>query len=283
MAIVADSTASLPAGVVAGLPLYIVPFEVHHADRVYFDGVDIEPASFYEIQAQGGATPTTSAPQPASFLDAFCRAAEHASDIVCLTLAASLSAANASAELAQAEAMTALPGVGITLVDSRTAGVAEGLVALEAARLAKAGADRAQTLATIDKRISDVWFVGSLETLYYVWKGGRVPRVAMWLGNLLGVKPILELGAGRIGMLERPRTNARALDRLVALVAKRLDGKPGRVAVAHAAAPERADELARRLSAEINLVELFVTEFTPVIGAHTGPGLVGCAVHPVEP
>ena len=121
-----------------------------------------------------------------------------------------------------------------------------------------------------------------METLYYVWKGGRVPRVAMWLGNLLGVKPILELGAGRIGMLERPRTSARALDRLVALVAKRLDGRPGRIAVAHAGAPERAANLARRLNDELAPVELFVTEFTPVLGAHTGPGLVGCAVHPVE-
>ena len=108
-----------------------------------------------------------------------------------------------------------------------------------------------------------------------------MPRVAMWLGQLLDVKPILEMSGGRISMVERPRTRRRAMDRLLALVRDRLSGQPATVAVMHSDAPELAEELAERIHQSVTPVELIIIEFTPVIGAHTGPGLVGCAFHPV--
>ena len=280
--IVADSTISLPASLVADLPIFVVPFEVHHGGKVYTDGSDLDARSFYDLQRRAGTPPTTSAPQPGAFLGAFQRAARQSGQIICLTLSQDLSAAYQSALLAKEETARTLPDVQVHIVDTRTAGPAEGLVVLEAARQAAAGASTDAVLATISQRLTNVCLMAYVQTLYYVWKGGRVPRVAMWLGNLLDVKPILELSKGQIGMLERPRTERRARQRIVSLVAQRLGRAAARVAVVHADAPQQAEELAVALRGAVEAIELFVTEFTPVIGAHTGPGLVGCAFHPVE-
>lgn len=268
---------------VHGLPLFVVPFEVHHNGQVYADNEGLSHDEFYRLMRTSSALPTTSAPTPAAFLKAFQADAQHSDEIICLTLSSDLSAAFRSALLAKEELSQALPGVTVHLVDTRTAGPAEGLVALEAARRAAGGASTAEVMATVEGMLKSVYLMAYLETLHYVWRSGRVPRVAMWLGRLLDVKPVLELTDGRISMLERPRTRSRARDRIVALVRQRVRDQPCRVAVMHADAPTEASELADRIRREVAPVEMFTTEFTPVIGAHTGPGLVGCAFHIIEP
>ncbi|MEX2431370.1 MAG: DegV family protein [Dehalococcoidia bacterium] len=281
-AIVTDSNASLPPSILQGLPLVIVPLEIHHEGRVYQDGVDISPSAFYELQAHSDELPKTSAPKPGAFLEAFQKAALLSNHIICITLDSTLSSTYHAAAAAQREAAEMLRDATVTIVDSRSAGTAQGLIALEAARLAAKGESVDAVLAAVQRRMDDVCLYGYLETLYYVWRGGRVPRVLMWMGTLLRMKPILQLHQGKIGMVERPRTAKRAMERIVALAARHLDGAPGRIAVMHANAPEHARELASGLERALRVNELFITEFTPVIGAHTGPGLVGCALHPVD-
>ncbi|MDE2838052.1 MAG: DegV family protein [Chloroflexota bacterium] len=281
-AVVSDSNVSLPADVTHRLPLFFAPLEVRIGGRVYADGVDIAPADFYELLRSSDEFPTTSAPSPGAFLDAFRRAGEAADDIVCITLSADLSAAHSAAEEAVRLAGTQLPHLRVSLVDSRSAGAAQGLIALDAARSAASGASTDDVLVRIQRRIGDTHFIGYLDTLYYLWRGGRVPRLFMWMGSILKLKPILQLSAGRIGMVERPRTEAKALARLTAIAAERTEGRPTRAAVMHAAEPGKAEMLAERLRSHLRIEELFITEFTPAIGAHTGPGLVGCAFHPVD-
>ena len=279
VAVVTDSNVSLPSPLIRDLPLYVVPMELHHAGRVYRDGIDLTPAEFYALQQDSPTLPATSAPQPGAFLEAFARAAQAADDVVCLTLSSELSATYKAAIAAQSEAAATLWGAHIEVVDSHSAGTAQGLVALAAARLAKDGATAETVLAAVHEALGAVYLYGYLDTLYYVWRSGRVPRVVMWMGRLLGVKPILQLSNGTIGMVERTRTTRRALERVASLAVGRAQGAAVRIAVMHAAAPERAEELAALLTSRLAPRELFVTEFTPVIGAHTGPGLVGCALH----
>ena len=279
-AIVADSTISLPADLLRDLPILVAPFEIHHGDRIYLDGIDLQPAEFYDLQRHSSPLPTTSAPRPGAFLAAFQQAAKQSDEIICLTLSKDLSATYSSALVATEEASREMPGVRVHVVDTRTAGPAEGLVALQAARQAVAGASTETVLATVHEQMNATHLMAYLETLYWVWRSGRVPRVALWLGSLLDVKPILQLSRGLIRMLERPRTRRRAMDRLEQLVSQRLGDAPARVAVVHADAPEQAQELAERIRLAVAPVEQFVTELTPVIGAHTGPGLVGCAFSP---
>ena len=283
LAIVTDSNASLPPDLVRDLPLYVVPMQIRHEDRVYQDGVDIAPDAFYALQANSPTPPTTSAPQPGAFIDAFHRAAEHADEIVCLTLSARLSATYNSARAAAHEAAGALGSTRVEVVDTQAAAAAQGLVVLAAARAAAKCANADDILRRAPAWIASVELFGCLGTLEYVWRSGRVPRVLMWMGNALGVRPVLRLTNGRIGMVERPRSERKALDRVALLAERNAEGAPARVAVIHAAAPERAAELAQRLEEAVRPVELFVTELTPVIGAHTGPGLVGCAVQRLGP
>ena len=281
-AVVSDSNVSLPADITRGLPLFLAPLEVRIGGRVYADGVDIAPAEFYALLKSSAEIPTTAAPSPGAFLDAIRRAGESADEVVCLTLSTELSAAHNAAAEAIRLAEAQLPHLRVSLVDSRSAGAAQGLIALDAARLAASGASTSDVLARMEQRIGETHFLGYLNTLYYLWRSGRVPRLFMWMGGLLNLKPILQLSAGRIGMVERPRTEAKALARLTTIAAERAAGRPTRVAVMHAMEPEKATMLAEQLQSRLHIEELFITEFTPAIGAHTGPGLVGCAFHPVE-
>ena len=280
--IVTDSNASLPSEIVRDLPLVTVPMEVHAGGRTYQDGVDLTAEQLYAMLEDGRVLATTSPPLPRAYLDAFREASRSTRDIVCLTPSAELSAAHKTVMHAVDAARADGLDLDVRVVDTRTAGSAQGLVALAAARAAAAGGEPAEVRATVRRRIAHVGMFGYLDTLRHLWRGGRVPRLAMWLGQLLDVKPILSLVDGNIGLVQRPRTRRRAMDRLVALASAHLAGAPGRVAVMHANAPDRAEQLAERLRSELDPAELFVTEFTPVIGAHVGPGLVGCALHPVD-
>ena len=281
-AVVSDSNVSLPADITRGLPLFFAPLEVRVGGRVYADGVDIAPAEFYELLRTSAELPTTAAPSPGAFLDAIRQAGGVADEVICITLSTELSAAHSAAEEAVRLAGTQLPHLRVSLVDSRSAGAAQGLIALDAARLAASGASASDVLARTEQRVGDTHFIGYLNTLYYLWRGGRVPRLFMWMGSVLNLKPILQLSAGRIGMVERPRTEAKALARLTAIAAERTGGRPTRAAVMHAAEPGKAEMLAEQLQARLQIEELFITEFTPAIGAHTGPGLVGCAFHTLD-
>ena len=281
-AIVSDSSVSLPADITRGLPLFLAPLEVRIDGRVYADGVDLAPAEFYALLKSSTEMPTTAAPPPGAFLDAIRRAGEVADEVICMTISSELSAAHSAAEEAVRLAGAQLPHLHVSLVDSRSAGAAQGLIALDAARLAASGAPMGDVLACMERRISDTHFIGYLDTLYYLWRGGRVPRLFMWMGSVLNLKPVLQLSAGRIGMVERPRTEAKALARLTAIAAERIGGRPARAAVMHAMEPEKGAMLAEQLQSRLHIEELFITEFTPAIGAHTGPGLVGCAFHPAD-
>lgn len=281
-AIVSDSNAALPNEAARGLPVYFAPLEIRLDGRTYLDGVDLAPADFYAALRSGGALPTTSAPTPAAFLDAFRRASAEADEAVCVTLSAELSAARASAGEAVRLAERELPGFRVTLTDSRSAGPAQSLIVLDAARLAASGAPAPALRERVEKRTRDTFLLGYLSTLRHLSRSGRVPRIVAWAGGALGVKPVLHLTEGRIGLLERPRTEGKALARLAAVAGERLAGRPARAAVAHADAPESAASLAERLRAGMDVEEMFVIELTPAIGAHTGPGLVACALQPVE-
>lgn len=280
--IVADSTISLPPAILRTLPLRIVPFEIHHNGNVFADGIDLTNSDFYSLLRNSPTLPTTAAPKPGEFLKAFSEAAQYSESIICLTIAGSLSAANASAHLAKSESEKLYPGLEIRIIDSHTAGPGEGLIAVEAARLASQGTSVEEILQAITRLTGQVHLIASLETLYYVSKSGRIPKLAAWLGNLLRVKPMLSLSNGQIKMLERPRTMAKAISRMMEIISDRLKGESSKCIVMHSDSPLEAANFAQRIQDEIKPDELIIAEFTPVIGCHTGPGLIGCAFHPLN-
>ena len=280
VALVVDSAVCLPARLVDDLKLHVVPLQLSIDGKTYRDRVDISPSEFYALLAQCENLPVTSAPSPASFIEAFTAGAATAESVLCLTVLSTISAtynvALASAEMAQ----QSLPETRIEVMDTSTAAAAEGLVALAAARAAAGGADLDQVKSEAKRVARDVNLVAFLDTLYYLWKGGRIPGIAAFAGSVLKLKPLLELNNGEVRPLERPRTRKRAMERLLALVRQRAGEAPFRANIMHAISPGDALILKERLLSEFNCVEALVSETTPVMGSHTGPGLMGIAFHP---
>ncbi len=279
VAVVVDSSSCLPPRLLEEWGIYVVPHELIVDERPLKDGVDIEPAEFYRILQTNQKLPTTSSPNPASLLDAFRSASAAAESIVCITLSSNFSTTYESASVAAHMAETELPGCCISVVDSKAAAGAEGLIALEAAREARNGGDLPEVVSKVKELVPKVNLLAFLDTLYYLRRSGRVPRVAAWAGSLLGIKPLTELKMGEARVLDKPRSRAKATERLLRITRDRVGDSPVHMNVMHAQADDDAENLRERVAVEFNCRELFVSEFTPVMGAHLGPGLLGLAFY----
>ena len=280
--VVVDSTVCLPQEVVEGAGLLVVPLEMVFEGATYRDG-ELAPAQFYQMLTEAQRLPTTSAPRPASFLQAFQEASQRAESILCLTLPPSLSATYDAARTAAEAISETLPGIPITLLDSQTAGPAQGFIALDAARAAQRGTDLEEVTQRAQALIPKVRLVAVLDTLYYLWKEGRVPKVGLWASSILSLKPILELSQGKVHLRGLSRTRQKATQRLLAILREAATSGPLHVNVVHTNAPAEAVDLRERIASMVPCAELLVSEMTTAMGVHTGPGLLGLAFYAAEP
>ena len=255
--------------------LYVAPMEITFGGKTYEDSPEGVADGFYDLLRRSDKTPRTSAPRPARWLAQFEAASEHASSIVCVTLAARVSASYDSARVAAEMAQASRPEVPIRVIDSETAAGSEALIALAAARAAAAGEDLKTVESTARRVCERVRLLAYLDTLEYVWRSGRVPRVAVWATSLLNVKPVMEFSRGKVGNLARPRSRKRAMERILTEMARSVGALPVHAAVMHADAADEAEGMRHRVDTDFDCRELFVTQFPPFMGAHTGPGLVG--------
>jgi DegV family protein with EDD domain len=276
-AIITDSTACMPPELAERYGIGIVPLHLIFGGRTFVDSMLADTAEFYQLLAESSDRPTTAAPSPGMFLQAISRAAVSSDSILCITVSKQFSAMYDSArqaiELAKAES----PALDVRLVDSRNAAMAQGFVVLEAARTAAAGAPIEEVIAKVDEMAGRVNLLAMLDTLTYLARGGRVPRVAAWAAGMLQVKPIVRFTASDIHLVARTRTRRRALARMTELLAEIADGRAVHLAVHHAHAPEDAEELLAQAEQRVKIAESYVSEFTQVMGVHTGPGLAGFA------
>ncbi len=280
--VVTDSCACLPQELIEKYKIVVVPTIVILGDQEYRDGIDITPGQLYEIQRQRKILPTTSAPSPVAFLEVYRQLSRETSNILQLTLSPNLSMIYNSALQAREMAKESLPGVKIEIIDTQTGAGGQGLIVLEAGRAAAAGATMPQVIERVRALIPRVQLLAILDTLYFLAKGGRVPKVAAWAGSLLSIKPILQLVAGEVELLEKIRTRSRAVRRMLQLLRERVGKNRIHVMLMHADAREELEELGKEVSAEFNCAELYLSDMTPVLGAHTGPGLLGMAFYVEE-
>ena len=275
-----DSVACLPPELAEKYAIEMVPIELHFGDKLYRDGVDLSPTEFYTLFRQAEELPITTAALPGSFLEAYHKAGRRAPNILCISLSAKLSGMFNSARLAVERLNGALPDTNIRVLDCGTAAAAQGLVVLAAARAAASGEGLADVIETARSVMQRVRLFVMLDTLRYLVKGGRAPRVAGLATSLLRIKPILTITNGMAAPVTNPRTIPGAMKRILELMGKRIvTGQPLHVAVMHADALDRAIVLRDQISSRFDCSELFITEFTPVMGAHTGPGVIGVAFY----
>ncbi|HQE92655.1 MAG TPA: DegV family protein [Anaerolineae bacterium] len=273
--VVTDSSATVPTALVKELDIRVVPILLHLDGRSYRDGIDLSPDEFYHLLRTGQYTPTTAAPSLGDFLRIYAAAAQESAGVVAIHLSSQLSVTYNLAVTAS----QLVDGTPIRVINSGTAAMAQGFVVLEAARAAAAGANLEEVVARAEEIAAKVHLYATLETLEYLQRGGRIGGAAAWAGGILQITPVLYVRHGHVEPLARPRTRPRAIQVMVDEMVRLVNDRPVHVAICQADAREEAEDLKQRVETLFNCTELYVTEFTPVMGAHTGPGLLGVAFY----
>ncbi|MFJ9035851.1 DegV family protein [Streptomyces sp. NPDC102406] len=276
VAIVTDSTAYLPQRTMEDHGITAVPLTVVLGDRALEEGTEISARSVAEALRKRRSV-TTSRPSPELFAETYRKVAESgATGIVSLHLSAEFSGTYDAAVLAARQAP-----VPVRVVDTGMVAMALGFCALAAAEAADAGCAVDEAVTAAEKRAAGTSAYFYVDTLDYLRRGGRIGAAQALFGSALAVKPLLQLDGGRIELMEKVRTASKAIARLQEIVAEHAGRGQVDIAVHHLAAPERAEALAGWLRERVpGLGELHVSEVGAVIGAHTGPGLVGAVVSP---
>lgn len=281
VAVVTDSTAYLPQALIEKYGIEVVPLYVVLAGRSGREGSEIRPADVAKALSARGQRVSTSRPTPSDFVAAYRRRLGSDADrLVSIHLSSELSSTSDAARLAASQVGEHL----VTVVDSRSTAMGMGFAVLAAARAAAEGAD-IDTVADVagdTAAATRTFFV--VDTLEHLRRGGRIGSAAALLGTALAVKPVLHVREGRVVPLEKVRTTARAVNRLVQHAVETADDGPVAIAVHHLAAAARAERLAVELRQQVpGLVELYVSELGAAIGAHVGPGAVGVVIAPSPP
>ena len=271
--VVTDSSATVPASLVQELGIGVVPILLNVNGQTYRDGIDITPGEVYRLLRASRRLPTTAAPSAGDFLRVYASAAQEVSGIVSIHLPTELSAtysvASTSSQL--------MDGPPIRIVDSQSVAMGQGFVVLEAARAAASGAGLDAVVARAEQIAGKVHVYATLETLEYLRRGGRIGGAAALAGTMLRIKPTVYVAGGTVQPFAKPRTMSRAMQLMLDEMAREAGDRALHAAVLHADAPDQAEEFRQRVESDFDCVELYVTEFTPVMGVHAGPGVLGLA------
>jgi len=271
--VVTDSVADLPPQVVEELGVTVIPLNVRFGEEVYRDGIDLTSEQFYDRLVHSKILPVTSVPTPATFAEAYDKLAEETDEILAIELSAKLSG---TYEVALQSIGLMKRKCRVEVIDSQWAVMAQGFLVVAAARAAKAGASLDEVLDVVRRNISRVDFRAAFDTLEYLKRGGRIGRAQALLVSALKVNPIITMKDGVVEPAGRTRSRSKAIDHLYEFAASYSHIEE--LAVEDAACPDDADLLVERLSSKFPKERIYRSKTTPVIGTHTGPGLLLLAV-----
>ena len=271
--IVTDSVADLPAQVVNELGITIVPLHVRFGTEVYRDGVDLTAEQFYDRLVHSKILPVTSVPSPGSFAEVYDKLAEEADEILAIILSSKLSG---TYEVALQSIGLMKRKCRVEVVDSQWAVMAQGFIVMKAAEAAKTGASLDEVIDVAQKTIPRVDMHAAFDTLEYLKRGGRIGKAQAFLGSMLRVNPLITLRDGVVEPAGRTRSRAKAIDHLYNFAVSYSHIEE--MAVEDAACPDDAELLIERLGSKFPKERIYRSKTTPVIGTHTGPGLLLVAV-----
>jgi DegV family protein with EDD domain len=273
IALVTDSTANLIQDQIDRYNIYMMPQILIWGGETYRDGVDITTDEFYERLKTAKELPTTSQPSAGEFHQFFSEIAETSDSIVGVFVSDHLSGTLDSARTAVKMMPDEYP---IEIIDSRSASMGLGFIVLRTAASIEEGQSMKEVIDVARSAIPVAHAVFVVDTLEFLHKRGRIGGASRLLGSLVSIKPLLYLEDGLIEPLAKVRTKKKALQAAIDYVAKDIEGKGSvKAAVLHAAAPDEAESFKQEVMERLQLPEISVHQLTPVLGANTGPGLVG--------
>lgn len=270
--VVTDSTSDIPAHFREELGIEVVPLSINFENETLLDGVDISPEQYVERLRTVEKLPSTAQPTVDQFQTAYQKGLDAGLDVICITISTGLSGTFNSASLAAEQ----LAPERIRVVDSLAASTALGWVAVEAARAAQGGASLAEVVEVAERNREKVHFLALLQTLDYVYKGGRIGRAGHMVGSALGIKPILGLEEGTVVPVERVRTWKKALNRMIEVASSR--GKLLDVAVLHTDNLPEAQRVVDELKTRFPDADYEIVFAGTTIATYAGPGAVGIMI-----
>lgn len=274
VSIVTDSSAHLPQEYIDQYGIHVVPLNVIWNGKTYRDGVDITADEFYERLAASNELPTTSQTNVFTYEQLFKELIGKGDSVLVLPISAGLSACLKSA----LDAKESYPDAPIEIMDTRLVAMALSFQVLTAARAAEAGANLMECKTAAEAAYKNIGVYFTVETLKYLYKGGRIGSAKHLFGTALKIRPVLEIRDGKIELVESVVTTRKAVQRMIELVERDINGRSKvHISVFHAGAPQAAAELLEEVNRRINPVESILSKVSPVIGTHTGPGTLSIA------
>jgi len=279
--ILTDTTASIPEELVKKLSIEVVPYYIHRGLDTLRDMVDVKPGEFAEWLKGATKLPTTSNPAPGDYLVGLRHLTERVKDIVVLTMTSKGSGAYQSCLAAVDMLRGQLPDVRVEVVDTLQVAMSHGWAAIEAARAALTGLNLDQVVHRAHEVAQKGTMIQTADTLRYLYMGGRIGKAKHLVGSLLNIKPLIGMQDGGIVALGTARSRLKAYRRMVELMQQRVgEGARIKVAFTHVAALEQVEKLQALVTARFECIETIVTELSPALVVHTGPGTVGVSFIP---
>jgi len=281
--VVVDSGVSIPEELINEYEIEVVPLVTVFGDKLYRDIIDLKtPSELFQLIDKSDKFPTTSAPSPTDYLETYRKLSQKADSIFYVAMSSKLSVSFNSATMAKEMAENELPDISIEVFDSMTTVGASGLVALAAARAGASGKSLAQVVKIAKEVRAKVTMIFVMDTLSYLAKSGRIGKAQALMGNILSIKPIVEIptSSGRVEPITRVRTKPKAVKLLLDIVEQRVGTeKPIHIMVEHTAVPDEAAGLKETVAARFNCAELLLCEFNPTGAVTIGPGNLGLSFY----
>lgn len=283
VSVVTDSVASLPMELFKKLDIRWVPYYIHRGREVLRDLVTIQRDAFYDWLASAEQVPKTANPSPGDYAEVYAKLAlEGVREIVSIHITSKGSGAYQAALAAKEIVVSRFPDLHIEIIDSLNVSMCQGWMVIEAARAALAGDSLDSIVARVREMIPITQMMQTADTLKYLAMGGRIGKAGHLIGSLLKIKPIISMQDGEIVALGLARTRQRVYRSMVKKL-EQIVGQGGKIKIAyvHAAALEEVEKLRSLVEERLQPVESLVTELSPALGVHTGPGTVGFCFYPV--
>jgi len=282
VAIIADTTASIPADLIEELQIELVPYYIMRNNETLRDGVDIQPDEFAQYLMAARTLPTTSNPSPGDYVKSIQKMARRTREIVAITMTSKASGAYQSCKAAVEMVREHLPRMSVDVVDTLQVAMSHGWAVIEAARAAREGLGIKEVAAKAREVAAKTTMIQTADTLRYLYMGGRIGKAQNLMGTLLNIKPIIGMEDGLIVPLGTARTRHKVYLRMLEMVREKV-GQGGRIKIAftHCAAMDQLDILKDEFSKHFQCVEVLVSALSPALAVHSGPGTVGFAYLPV--
>ncbi len=278
VAIVTDSIACLTRELVEQYGIEIIPINLYAGGRVYKDWVDITPSQAYELFLKDPDSFKTSASSSEDCIKACINASKRAKNIFCITVSVQLSGVHTVLQQTQKQIEALIPNTNIEIMDSATATAAEGFVALAAARAAAEGKNLAEVMSAAEIMKRKIDCIVFLDTIRHVYRSARIPKIASKVGSVLSIRPILTV-SGVVRFAGAVRNKEHGIKRILQMMRDKVGPNPVHVAVMHAYALKEAEKLKEQIASEFDCAELWLTEFSPVMGYACGTGTLGLAFY----